>query len=81
MKAKFIRSEYDHINRNKILFYEYRGCTYEVIDFGWRGGTPLGWQHKNEQARIDQDLDNPKPKYKGESAQIGFDLFWEYVNS
>ena len=44
---------------------------------------PLSWQHKNEQAHIDHMLDDqPKhdPNFKPEDAQIGFDMFWEYVN-
>lgn len=83
MVPKFISKEYDSINKNFILTYEYRNYRYEVIDFGWNGGMPLSWQHKNEQAHIDHMLDDqPKhdPNFKPEDAQIGFDMFWEYVN-
>lgn len=81
MKAKFIKSEFDPINKNKILTYEYRECRYETIDFGWKGGQPLSWQHKNEQAHIDEMLDNPKPEFEGESFEIGLEMFWESVNA
>lgn len=84
MKAKFLRKYYD-IENNPVLIYIYRGIEYEVVDRGWKGGEPLSWQHKNEQAHIDAFLDE-KPKQddkyrKSEPAQVGFDMFWEYVNS
>ena len=83
MKAKFIEKYYD-VDRNPVLVYEYRNCRYEVIDYGWKAGcNSLGWQHKNEQAHIDEFLDNPKPHdeaFRPEPASVGFDLFWEYVN-
>lgn len=83
MKAKFIERFYDYINRHPVLVYEYRNHRYEVIDFGWKGGTPLSWQHKNEQAHIDEMIERESkrnPDFKSEPAEIGFNLFWEYVN-
>ena len=81
MKAKFIEKFYDN-NNDSVLVYEYKGFTYEVIDHGWKGGEPLSWQHKNEQAHIDEMIERlSRPKNQvSEPAQVGFDLFWEYVN-
>lgn len=82
MKAKLIERSYDHINKHPVLVYEYRNRRYEVIDYGWKGGEPLAWQHRNEQAHIDEMIEREsKPKKRdAESAQVGLDLFWEYVN-
>ena len=79
MKAKFIGKTYG-VDGNPVLEYEYRGRKYEVIDYGWKGGEPLGWQHKNEQAKIDQQIEMEEKKksssYVGEPAQVGLDLFF-----
>lgn len=83
MKAKFIEKFYDN-EKHPVLVYEYRGCRYEVIDYGWKGGEPLSWQHKNEQVRIDEELDNPPahdPNFVPKSAEEGFKIFWDFVNS
>lgn len=82
MKAKFVEKWFDTVNKKFVLVYEYRGCKYEVIDHSWNGGEPLSWQHNNEQARIDDMLDRKtNENFIAEDAQVGFDLFWEYVNS
>lgn len=39
------------------LEYEYRGHTYVVYENRTKGNEPLAWQHKNEQARIDQEIE------------------------
>lgn len=47
-----------------IVEYEYRGRTYEVEyakGFNYCC-TPAYVQHKDAQAKIDDELDNPKPK-------------------
>lgn len=68
------------------LLYEYRGYEYIVEkDNNGYMGTPLWKQHEEEQAKIDYKIEHkndliPEWKYEG-SAQEGFDLFWEYVNS
>ena len=45
---------------------------------------PMSVKHKNEQERIDREIEEenkPKKEFKYEdSAQYGFDLFWEYIN-
>lgn len=45
------------------IVYEYRGCTYEVTYAnGWQVCCTPAWvQHRDEQAKIDDMLDNPKP--------------------
>lgn len=55
MKAKYIGKYYGTgYNRHMIyLEYEYRGYTYTVYENTTKGNEPLNWQHKAEQARID----------------------------
>lgn len=77
MKAKFIEKYY--LLGNPVLVYEYRGMRYEITDYGWKGGESLSWQHKNEQAHIDQLIINAEKSksFNIEPAQIGLDLFFE----
>lgn len=46
------------------IVYEYRGCTYEVTYAnGWNVCCSPAWiQHRDEQEKIDNELDNPKPE-------------------
>lgn len=55
-----------------VIEYEYRGCTYEVeYANGWQVCcTPTWVQHRDEQAKIDEMLDNPKPFVRKESKPI-----------
>lgn len=66
------------------LFYEYRGREYMVTDEHNGYSEPMYVKHKYEQERIDREIEResmPKKEYKYEdTAQYGFDLFWEYVN-
>lgn len=66
------------------LFYEYRGHEYMVTDEHNGYSEPMSMKHKYEQERIDriiEEKNKPKTEYKYEdSAQYGFDMFWEYVN-
>lgn len=73
--------------------WSYRGKTYIVeVPTGWEHSSDYdrnGYmsqtaQHRREQEAIDAELDNPKeeprqPKYE-ETAQAGFDLFWNFVD-
>lgn len=55
MKAKYI-GKYNGTGYNRhmvYLEYEYRGYTYTVYENTAKGNEPLGWQHRAEQARID----------------------------
>lgn len=72
-KAKFLEA-YIFQNR-KYLEYEYRGEKYSVCA-EWNA-EPLSWQHKSEQALIDNRLDTICKST--ESAEVGFELFWESV--
>lgn len=65
-KAKFIRKYYGTgYDRNMVYMdYEYRGCEYTVYENRGKGNIPLAWQHRNEQAHIDEMLEReskPKP--------------------
>ena len=81
MKAQFVEKFYD-TDKNPVLVYEYRNHKYEVVDYGWKGGEPLSWQHKLAQAHIDEIISREEKatNFKSENAQVGFDLFWAYVN-
>lgn len=68
------------------LFYEYRGHEYTVTKHN-NGclDKSLKQQHEEAQAEIDYKIEHesdpiPKWKYEG-SAEEGFDLFWEYINT
>ncbi len=64
------------------LEYEYRGHTYVVYENRTKGNEPLAWQHKNEQARIDNEIELEeklkKSNYVGEPAQKALDRLFEY---
>lgn len=67
------------------LFYEYRGREYIITDEHNGYSETLSTKHKNEQARIDREIEEeskPKaePKYE-DTAEYGFNVFWEYVNA
>ena len=65
--------------------YEYRGMNYEVEyanDMSYCVTSPRV-QHENAQAEIDKVLGSPttvKPHKYEDTAEYGFNLFWEYVN-
>ena len=66
------------------LFYEYRGHEYMVTDENNGYSEPMWVKHRNEQECIDRIIEEeqkPKKEYRYEdSAEAGFDLFWEFVN-
>ena len=84
-KAKKINTFYGQ-NYNTVE-YEYRGHTYEVI-------YPNNWtlcvsspriQHEDAQRKIDKEIafeekQNSKEHRYKDTADYGFDLFWDYVN-
>lgn len=78
--AKFIKKEYT-LEGFPMLTYLYRGKQYKVIDYGWYGGEPLSWQHKNEQAKIDQEIEMENKRMNSdfveEPAETGLEMFWK----
>lgn len=57
-KAKYIGRCADKYDRDSVeLEYEYRGETYWIHIHNTKGNEPLAWQHRNEQARIDKELE------------------------
>ena len=55
MKARYI-GKYNGTGYDRhmvYLEYEYKGYTYTVYENTAKGNEPLSWQHKAEQARID----------------------------
>lgn len=78
-KAKYIGKAYDKYDKNSVtLVYEYRGCIYDVHEHRTKGNEPLAWQHKNEQARIDAQLEREKQALKqtSSSAAVGLEMFF-----
>lgn len=82
-KAKFLCKLRDKNGYAVHLFYEYRGHEYMITDERNGYSEPLWVKHKNEQERIDKiiELENKphKPVSYEQTAQAGFDLFWDYV--
>ena len=70
-----------------IVEYEYRGKKYEVEyanDWTYGNGGNPSAQHREAQERIDREIEEEsKPKKETryeDTAEYGFNLFWEYVN-
>lgn len=67
MKAIYKGRYTDRYNQCVVyLVYEYRGYEYEIKADSNKGNESLGWQHKSEQARIDEliRLDEVEKKRK-----------------
>ncbi len=77
---KFVKREYTP-EGFPMLTYSYRGRQYHVIDYGWQGGELLSWQHKNEQAKIDQEIEMENKRMNSdfveEPAEAGLEMFWK----
>ena len=82
-KARFTGKVYDRNGYAVHLFYEYRGHEYMITDERSGYSEPLYVKHKNEQDRIDKEIEDeqrPKKEYRYEdTAEYGFNLFWNYV--
>ena len=89
-RAKFItavkNNRYGKDWEHTELMYEYRGYTYFITQHnnGYMDKS-IRVRHKEEQERIDkmiEDKNKPIPEWKYEgSAQEGFDLFWNYLET
>lgn len=83
-KATFKGKVYDRNGYAVHLLYEYRGREYFVSDEHNGYSEPMWVKHKNEQDRIDREIEEAakpqKPVRYEETAQYGFDLFWDFVN-
>ena len=83
-RAKFTGKCRDKNGYAVHLFYEYRGHEYMITDEHNGYSEPMWVKHKYEQQRIDEQIEfdqKPKtdPRYE-DTAEYGFDLFWNYVN-
>lgn len=84
MKAEKLFTTYGKYS--DVVTYSYRGKTYDVeYSKCWtygNGGSPAR-QHREAQARIDKEIEEEnrpkKPQRYEDTAQYGFDLFWNYV--
>lgn len=83
-KAKYIGRYADKYDRDSVdLEYEYRGETYYVHIHNTKGNEPLVWQHRNEQARIDKELElkeKIKESYERvETVEEGLEYFFNMI--
>ena len=79
MKAKFVTAWNE--KWYKVLEYEYRGHKYTVNTGLY---TSLAAQHHTEQASIDALIEREEQRNKKfnryeDTAEYGFNLFWDYV--
>lgn len=78
--AKLIKKEYT-VEGFTTLTYSYRGKQYQVIDYGWYGGEPLSRQHKNEQAKIDKEIELENKRMNSDFveklAEACLEMFWK----
>ena len=82
-KAEYIGKTRDKNGYAVHLFYKYRGREYMITDEKNGYSKPLWVKHKKEQERIDQIIEaenKPKKEIKYEdTAEYGFDCFWNYI--
>lgn len=85
VKAEYIGKVRDKNGYAVHLFYKYRGREYMVTDEHNGYSEPMWVKHKNEQERIDRIIEEesrPASEVKYEdTAEYGFNLFWEWCNS
>lgn len=83
-KAEYIGKCYDPNGYAVHLFYKYRGHEYMITDERNGYSEPMWVKHRNEQERIDREIEDsmkPSKEYKYEdTAEYGFNLFWNFVN-
>lgn len=91
-KATFVRkyygSRYTHDEEYVYLDYSYRGHEYTVIENRAKGNAPLSWQHRSEQARIDQLIEQeerdknakPEPCRYEDTADYAFEQFSRFLD-
>ena len=79
-KAKFL---YKTRNKDGDIewWYEYRGYEYSITPF--KTEWSLADLHNNEQNNIDRmiEINSNLSTIKGESAEKGFQLFWDYLDT
>ena len=83
-KAKKVFTMYGE--HSDVVTYEYRGMRYDVEyakDWSYCVTSPRV-QHEDAQTKIDKMIDRAREtredKYE-DTAEYGFNLFWDYVNS
>lgn len=89
-KAKFVRKYYGHGYDAHMVYldYEYRGHEYTVCENRAKGNAPLSWQHRSEQARIDQLIEQeerdktakPEPCRYEDTADYVFEQFSRFLD-
>ena len=80
MKAKFL---YKTVNKagNTEWWYEYRGYEYSITPY--KTEWSLTDLHNNEQSNIDRmiEISSNLSTFKGEPAEKGFQLFWDFLDT
>lgn len=89
-KAKFVRKYYGRGYDAHMVYidYEYRGHEYTVCENRAKGNAPLSWQHRSEQARIDQLIEQEErnknakqePCRYEDTAQYALDQLYNFLN-
>lgn len=84
-KAKYIGKHKHRYDDGVDLMYEYRGREYMVCDEHNGYSESMAEKHRREQERIDNDIENEskpkKPFVYEDTAEYGFELFWQYVET
>lgn len=89
-KATFVRKYYGHGYDAHMVYldYSYRGHEYTVCENRAQGNAPLSWQHRSEQARIDQLIEQeerdknakPEPCRHEDTADYVFEQFSRFLD-
>ena len=83
-KATYKGKVKDRYSRAVHLFYEYRGHEYMITDEHNGYSETIAEKHRKEQERIDREIEEASKPQKEtryeDTAEYGFNLFWEYVN-
>ena len=89
-KAKFVRKYYGcgYDAHMVYIYYEYRGHEYTVCENRAKGNEPLAWQHRSEQYRIDQLIEQeerdknvePGPCRYEDTAYYAYEQFSRFLD-
>ncbi len=83
-KAKYTGKIRDRNRYAVHMFYEYKGHEYMVTDEHNGYSVPMAEKHRIEQERIDMMIEaankQKAPAKEEETADYGFEVFWNYVN-
>lgn len=81
MDALFVRKYYGSGYDAHMVYldYSYRGHEYTVCENRERGNAPLSWQHRSEQARIDQLIEQEERDKNAKQEPCRYEDSGDYV--